>query len=378
MQYLFALGKHNNLSQAEIQSLLFRLKINYQLLFSQNHIIGIDSQENLAKLIDQLGGTIKIGKILKTIDSLPTADKLNKFLICPQNKKFSFGISTYNFNYNKILKLGLEIKKLQKKDNIKSRFVSSQQNPLSSVIVKKNNLLGRHGAELIIAKINNKYVIGKTLTIQDFAKYSKIDYGRPAYDKIAGMLPPKVAQIMVNLAKQNIKAKILDPFCGSGTILQMAAWLGYKNLIGCDKNHQAISNCQTNLTWLANEFDLDFHLQLFEQNVTNLSKQINANSIDAIISEPYLGPPLHGSESLLKIQKNIKILTQIYQLAFAEFKKVLKPDGKIIIIIPEFNIKGKSYQINVNKLINKKFKLLDSYHYSRPGQKVARNILVLS
>ncbi len=50
--------------------------------------------------------------------------------------------------------------------------------------------------------------------------------------------------------------KILDPFCGSGTILQEAMLLGFKNIYGSDKDKRAIANSKENINWLKKEYKL--------------------------------------------------------------------------------------------------------------------------
>lgn len=60
------------------------------------------------------------------------------------------------------------------------------------------------------------------------------DYGRPARDARVGMLPPKLAQIMLNLSVKDEKSgTVLDPFCGTGVLLQEAALAGF-DFIGSD------------------------------------------------------------------------------------------------------------------------------------------------
>ena len=81
--------------------------------------------------------------------------------------------------------------------------------------------------------------------MQDIESYTKRDRERPKRDAKVGMLPPKLAQIIINLAAgqlpeeklQNIcdiplgepiprrllGQTVLDPFCGTGVILQEAS-----------------------------------------------------------------------------------------------------------------------------------------------------------
>ena len=87
--------------------------------------------------------------------------------------------------------------------------------------------------------------------MQPFKDLSRLDFGRPARDDFSGMLPPKLAQIMINLAQvQNPEALIIDPFCGSGTILSEALLMGYKDLLGSDISPKAIADTYKNISWI--------------------------------------------------------------------------------------------------------------------------------
>ena len=70
---------------------------------------------------------------------------------------------------------------------------------LASVVVTKNLLLEK-GAEICIIGGKEKVYTAKTLVVQDFEDYGRRDYQRPVRDEQQGMIPPKVAQIMLNLS----------------------------------------------------------------------------------------------------------------------------------------------------------------------------------
>jgi tRNA G10 N-methylase Trm11 len=61
-----------------------------------------------------------------------------------------------------------------------------------------------------------------TIACQDIDAYTKRDTSK-SRDMVVGMMPPKLAQIMINLATEGRKEIIYDPFCGLGTILIEAA-----------------------------------------------------------------------------------------------------------------------------------------------------------
>lgn len=376
--YFFALGTHPELSHSEIKAVLARLDFEFEIKFFSTQILIIETKKPIDKnIIGQFGGVIKFGEIINETNKNTFNDQILLKIIPENFPKVFFGISIYSERFETPVKLGLKIKKLLKDDGIASRFVTSKENPLSSVVVKKNKLTEDNGVEIILIKTAEKIYIGKTLSIQDFEKYSRIDYGRPIRDEIAGMLPPKVAQIMINLAEVKLDQTIFDPFCGNGTILQMAALLGYKNLIGSDVDENQIKSCKTNNDWLKQNFSLDFDAELKTVDARNLTKEIKPNSIDAIITEPYLGAPLRGSESEDFIKKQISELSDLYKKSFEQFEKVLKKDGKVVIIIPQFKIQNTWYSFDLQSLISNLFTPSGRWQYSRQGQKVIREIYLL-
>ncbi len=387
MQYYFILGKNPELSKAEIESVLQFFDYKFTIIEFKKNILILEIQANLDfEVINQrLGGTVKIGQIIDQVDDLSKiADKFCQLIECRAGK-LHFGFSLYalsdKINLQKkksqIKLIAMEIKrKMREEKHLNSRWVVGKELELSSVIVKKNQLL-KYGSEICLFFTAPKILIGQTLAVQAFEEFGARDYKRPNRDKLSGMLPPKLARIMLNLAKIKPEAKILDPFCGSGTILQEAFVLGYKNLIGFDSSAKAIQDTQNNLTWLADKYNFDLkNIKLKQIDVKYLNQQLDRNSINCIISEPYLGPPLKGNESERELNKNIQELEELYLVAFKQFQQILKGKGKIVMIIPEFKIKNKTKQLDLDKI--KGFKILNQQKliYSRPNQHVWRQIKI--
>lgn len=387
MQYIFILGREPELSTAEIFSLFKKLTINFDVSFYQKEtlILDIAKKMNIAEVMAQLGGTIKIAEVKKQLGKIASIDfkkiMLNLIKEKTAGKKIFFGISAY---IGKFPTLGLEIKKELANRGVKARFVSSREKVLSSVVVKTNKLLSANGLEIIIAGDKNQIWLGQTLAIQPFAEFSERDYGRPGRDKFSGMLPPKLAKIMLNLAEINTEAVILDPFCGSGTILTEAMLTGYANVLGSDISDKAITNAQKNIEWLKLK-----NCKLTKCNAVLLTKCFPAHSIDAIITEPFLGPPLKGRETSQQIQKIVEELTQLYLAGLREFAKVIKPNGVIIMIWPVLQQriflplleKLPTMRLRVEPLLPMAFqRYLTSRQtliYARPDQKVGREIVKL-
>jgi len=401
--YFFILGKNPTLSTAEIRSLIDTNFITHEakIVGLSDDYLFLETKGKLDPLAlqERLGGTIKIGTII---------DQTNKFnsetavKILENYRRPHFGFSFYasgnqKENYfSQTEKWGMEIKNKLKEKNISSRWVTSREKFLSSVIVIKNKLL-KEGAEFVFLMGKEKSYFGQTLSCQQFEEYGRRDFGRPSRIIEEGMLPPKIAKIMINLAQLPSRGTILDPFCGSGTILQEAIVMNYKKIIGTDLSEEAIKSSQENIKWLATNYQLPVtSYQLFQHDVRNLSKEIQPTSVDAIITEPYLGP-IKVPDSKFIIHNSIPELSTLYLKAFSEFKKILKPAGRVVIIFPVFRtnyqltflpildeLKKSGWQtidpipqnLKNNNILN--ITTRNSIIYSRPNQQVLREIFIFS
>ncbi|MEK7212870.1 MAG: DNA methyltransferase [Patescibacteria group bacterium] len=313
---------------------------------------------------------------------------------------------------NLIEKWGKQIKKILKNENYSVRYVFKREPVLSSVTVDKNGLAER-GREFLITSATSpslplergggqpfplskgehkgvavRYSLAKTLAVQPFEEFGARDFGRPGRDDLSGMLPPKLALMMINLAKIPLSWVILDPFCGSGTILTEALLLEYKNLIGTDISDKAMENTKKNIEWtLQNHksqsrgLGTNHKLTLIESDIRNLSEKLKLNSVDAIITESYLGKPLRGRETEAELRQQAEELKKLYLISFEQFKKVLKKDGAVIFLVPRFRFKNSWITINLKPAVEKlgfKVEILLPGHeyltYARPNQLVGREI----
>ncbi|MFH0955939.1 MAG: methyltransferase domain-containing protein [Candidatus Falkowbacteria bacterium] len=336
MRYFFILGTNPTLSLAELATVFN----NGQLSLIQKNIAILETNlEIKANIIKRIGGIIKFGIIHNELASLKTQDILKSMAAFAKpekvGSKFNFGISLYGKSKINLKILGMEFKKLLKQAGINSRWVISREPTLSSVVVEQNKLVTDKGVEIIIIEFNKKLFLGKTIAVQLFKELSFRDYGRPARDDRSGMLPPKLAQIMINLSGANLNSTILDPFCGSGTIITEAMLMGYNHIIGTDISSRAIADTKKNVEWIKNNYGLRvMSCELREIDAAQISKQIQPNSVDAIITEPYLGP----QRGNLEIDKIKPELEKLYSKSLREFHKILKPNGRIVIIWPVFSL----------------------------------------
>lgn len=373
----FVLGREPMLSAAEIAAVLSLENIEIKPTDKVLRTVAI--KETPTELIKKLGGTVRIGQELSSGLNLEQLKETIKKELLGHENKINFGISWLGQDSDPaIKKLGLTIKKELRAENISARYVPSEGDMLNAATIKGNKLIDK-GVEFLICQDENDYSLAKTLAIQPFVEFSERDYGRPGRDDLSGMLPPKLAMMMINLSEANKKDVILDPFCGSGTILSEAMLLGYTNLTGSDISEKAIKDTKINLDWLNKELN---KVKLFTADATKISEEIKLKSIDTIITEPYLGQPLKGNESKEQIERQTIELKQLYLSALKEFYKILKPGGQVVFIVPCFKIREGWVRVIKNEVeiekigftFNPLLPNCNFLRYWRPGQFVGREV----
>lgn len=380
--YFFVLGNNPSLSWAELQSLF---PAGRWLRYDSVAVAELDDF-NARDLIAVLGGTIKIGEVVNDFNLAnrsALAAVIKKTIIASAQKeswsgKYNFGFSSYHRKIpGDFFKLGLAVKKELKALNIPSRLVTSKDQILSSVIVEQNKLISS-GLEICLFGSPSRVLVGRTLAVQPFKDLAKRDFGRPSRDDFSGLIPPKLAQIMLNLARADDKdfssRGFLDPFCGSGTILMEAALMGFKNIIGSDLSDRAVLDSRKNMAWVKETISnnqADFNLDIFQSDVLKLKDRLEDNSLDYIVGEPYLGPA-RGFNDLGRIKAELE---ELYTQALSVLLKLLTKRGRIVMVWPQFKTVRQTWAVIP---ATDGFDFKSAGLYGRSGQKVWRDIVVLS
>ena len=270
MSSVLILGRQTNIALAELESLYGAE--NFKLINSNCVLTDIGNID-----LPRLGGSIKIAKVIDEYNNTSWLDiekilhkNIGNFLNLPIEGKLNLGISLYglNVNLNKLQNLTIQLKKSIKKYGQSVRLLPSSSLQLNSAQVIHNKLLSEKGAEILIIQSPNSVIIAKTIDEQDINSYSQRDYNRPKRDSKVGMLPPKLAQILINLANPKNNSTVLDPFCGTGVILQEAL-LDKFNAYGTDLEARMIDYSQVNMDWLAKKYTIQNNLKLETGDATN-------------------------------------------------------------------------------------------------------------
>lgn len=392
MLYIFALGRNPTLSTAELLTVFRRRKIDYKIIKLAGEILLVDLSERLSDeqaFLNKIGGTIKIievfGETGKASDlkNILSADALLDKYPNYEKQKLYWGLSVYFICEAKLhtkQKIAREIQSylMGVKETLRERLIHCRivtpppgKMILDAPAVEKNNLLDK-GGEIIAVVDKNKVFWGKTAAVQDFHFYEARDYGRPARDMKIGMMPPKLAQIMLNLSETNHNEGIVDPFCGTGVILQEAFLMGFKTIIGTDKNQIAVDMAKVNMDWFAAELEKSSmrpaakswqDLRIFQYDAREIGSKIPADSISAVITEGTLGPRYsRRAPNNIEIDSNFQMLEKLYLAVFSEFQKILKKGGKIVISFPAY-MAGRN-ELKIAPFVDKIMKL--GYNFIHP------------
>ncbi|MEI8360571.1 MAG: DNA methyltransferase [bacterium] len=387
MQYFFILGTNAALSVAELMA---KLKFNKNQVIVGSGVLFYTTDEilNVNELITGFGGTIKIGQIVASGKRNDKAliEVLTELAEPKDTGKYCFGFSSYLRNFNP-KPVAMAFKTALKTKEISARWVVSREPTLSSVVVETNKLI-TNGWDVNLFEVNGEVYIGRTLVVQPFKELSNRDFGRPSRDDHSGMLPPKLAQIMINLAQCPKDEALLDPFCGSGTILTESLLMGYKKVIGSDLSVKAVADSINNCEWILSGTKKAKAFEIKNISATELSGQHKNDSIMAIVTEPFLGP----QRGEVNVRVVVSELEALYAKSIKEFYKILKPSGRVVMVWPVF--KTKQDRIFMSTKIAGLFKIkpaiLDELSseavkltnrktivYGRDGQKVWREIVIL-
>jgi len=375
-QYVLHLGKNRLLSLMEIEAVTGEKPLDLGEIALVEKIPG-----DPLMFLNKLGGSIKLSQIVW--DGPGQAEVIVRELNRQKPEgKLSFGLNLYPFNRNKLDDLLRKVKKEIKAEGRNGRFLNKGTN-LTSATIEKGGLM-KDGTDFNLIHHNGGTLISRTIAIQDFESYSQRDYEKPARLAKAGMLPPKLAQTMINLTQlitgpTNFEGKTLyDPFCGSGTILGEALLKGM-NVIGSDISTEAIDASKLNLPWIEKTFHTCGTNHLFGKDATQLTRADLPISPDMIVTETYLGPPRSTVLSPEKINEIYRDLMPLYLDFFKTIHPILKPKTPLIIALPIYHTSKGPIRLPdlIDKITPIGYKFNQRLTYHRKEQVVGRDLLIL-
>ncbi len=340
--FLFILGRKPLISLAEIISIWGEKCIKG--FEDELALVELDEEDprvrNIESTLLRMGGTMKIAKVFQEFDREPALETLIEKSYAGVHsrimalKKVIFAANTYNLP-ERSNKLVIDFLKIYKKYltelGYMSRYLNKSNANVESAVALTENII-RKGVEFNFAMVEGKFYGTYTVAAQDFRLYAERDYNKPYRDNQAGMLPPKLAQIMIGLGEgmcKNVATSLLyDPFCGSGTIL-MESLLCRINCIGSDIRQETVFGAQENCEWIQKNFEHTQHytFKTFHQDVTSMNpeeilKQYNPSMV---VSESFLGPYFKKKPTIAETRQVQQNLGDLYKKAIQKFAQLHVP-----------------------------------------------------
>jgi tRNA G10 N-methylase Trm11 len=360
----------------------------------------------------RLGGSVKLCKVLTLLDTTHWGE-IERYLVkhAPEHAltlpegKIQIGLSAYGFaeSAQRVQATGLSVKKTIKKAGRSVRLTPNQKPALSSAQVHHNHLTGLTGWELVVVADGQQTFVAQTVQIQDIDAYTLRDRGRPKRDSRVGMLPPKLAQIMVNLAGKHVvpedatldpehltnknprNARLLDPFCGTGVLLQEALLMGF-DIYGTDLEPRMIDYSNHNLTWLKGHYPTIAE-RAADLEIGDATSFAWRSPIDLVACETYLGKPFTAPPAPDVLAATMADCNLIIKKFLRNIHDQLQPGTRLCVAVPAWQTSKNDFRHLplIDQISDLGYNRMELEHveyenllYYRADQVVARELLVLT
>jgi len=417
--YIAILGRQPALGMGELEALYGSDDVRW--FSDQSAVVASPSFS-----ITHLGGTQKAGRVVTQLsqgDWRRASVKIVQTYLKEWSGfegKLTLGISAYGFDASarEIQKTGIILKQKLKTSGVSLRLIPNDDAAISSAAAHHNKLgLANNKKELIVVRSRSgKIIIAESIGAQNITAYALRDQKRPKRDAFVGMLPPKLAQIMINLtsrvsaveqrvtsggaAPENVFSQpekfsgadqtagpasaktLLDPFCGTGVILQEAALMSYR-VYGTDLADKMIDFTQANLDWLADSHHIKVDSTLHQGDAMDTKWQ---QPIDAVACESYLGQPFSAPPSPSKLEQVRGNCDHIISVFLKNIADQIASGTPLCVAVPAWRsvngdfthlpLIGQLERLGYERREFKNIKNEDLLYY-REDQVVARELLVL-
>ncbi len=389
---VLVLGKNWLLSIAELIAYFETRGITISVVdYSRNSVVAdvdtVMDDEAIVDLQSFLGGCYKTGRLVKTVDkglvvsAFPKKGNFDqktrgKLLRCPWTKEvwsrakgqsIHFGVSTYPADKNtpvhlKQFTLGMDegIKKaLRDKGAKRAAYVAydepdrrKEDRPNTALwpqTIARHGLLRPPNAEILASFTHIALYIAKSVAVYDSMLQRYRDESRP-FKSTEISTSPKLCRSLITLAGARRGDTVLDPFCGTGTLLMEAALLGMR-CVGIDLDANAVQGTAANLKWLGRELEEYLDFRVLHGDARD-SEHLVAEKVDAIAFEPYLGPLYENRPAEPEARALTKDLTGLYRDSLKSLAAILRHDGKVAMTIPVINSKTGRVRIDLDLMLS--------------------------
>lgn len=192
-------------------------------------------------------------------------------------------------------------------------------------------VLSRSAVDVVAFPYHGGFGLGPAAWVPDSTPMRERGTQKPTPHSDISM-SPRLARVLLNLAGLREGQVVLDPFCGSGTILAEALIRSLRCL-GLDSKTNRVKDARENLGWLSgapHEAGYDIRVG----DARDLPKMLRRTKVDAIVTEPFLLPRIEARPRTSTASELVGAAGDIYGDALASMAEVLQPEGRIVIVVP--------------------------------------------
>lgn len=382
--YISILGRQPALGMAELERI--HGAKNAKWFSNESAVIDVTTFD-----FERLGGSLKAGKVIMHING-NWRDASNAIVehymaawgAAPH--KITLGISAYGFKAanRDIQKTGIVLKQKLKKSGTSLRLIPNDFPALNTATSHHNKLgLTPNKVEILAVRAGNgAIIIAESIGAQNITSFAARDQARPHTDAFVGMLPPKLARMMINISGAT-NGTLLDPFCGTGVVLQEAL-LDSFTVHGTDLSDKMVDYTTKNLAWLVGKKQPKGTIGPIAQGDAMTHKW--QQPITAVVSETYLGQPFSAPPKPEKLTQVLGNCNHIITAFLNNIHAQLKPGTPLCLAVPAWRSKNGAFthlplinelsalgyeQVTLKNVKN------DELLYYRETQVVARELLIL-
>jgi tRNA G10 N-methylase Trm11 len=197
--------------------------------------------------------------------------------------------------------------------------------------LKAEEVIARGALDIVVFHYQGGYGVGPTAWVSDPAPFRKRGVTKPVKHSEISM-SPRLASLLVNVAGVSPGDTVLDPFCGSGTILAEAL-LRSCRCLGLDSDGAMVRHARRNLSWISSNARSGL-FEIKSGDATELQVQFGDSRVDAVVTEPFLIPSLNARPRMETAAEMIERAREVYARALASISEVVSPGGRIVMVVP--------------------------------------------
>ena len=365
MKYLFILGRNVELSVAELKSFFEKERIAFKIISKISNGIILDFEKPLKKIMDKLGGTVSIGKVIAEGNPKELFKEIDKHeLYEVKNNKLNYVV--FNFHGKNTIDLLIYLKERFRNEKLKA----TEKKLTGHLKLQTGEIVSSLSSNLV----QEQYFVfedmfGRIIESCNYEQIEKRDMQKPVRRESLS-ISPRLAKILINLSQVKENEVLLDPFCGIGTVLQEAL-LQNIQVIGVDKDKTAVEGAKINLEWF--KFPKSDYILINAD-----SSKVKVRDVKGIATEPDLGE----LQKRVPSEQKAKEILEGFEALMIKVLNNLKPKvhGKIAFTAPLIKTERKKLECDFEKIASRtNLKIAKGFPISefREDSIVGRNILVM-